>query len=90
DNAEPYISVPFFWSNQFEARIQFLGRATPDDEMKFAVGDVKTGKLVALYHRSERLRGVLGISMPKAVMSCRTMLAERATLSDVMAMLNSL
>lgn len=90
ERAEPYASVPFFWSNQFEARIQFLGRATSDDEMKIVAGSEASGKLVALYFRSNRLRGVFGISMPKAVMSCRTLLAERASLSEAVAMINSL
>lgn len=90
EKTEPYISVPFFWSDQFEARIQFLGRATLEDEMKIAASNEESGKLVALYHRSNRLRGVLGISMPKAVMSCRTLLAERASLSEAVAMINSL
>ncbi len=88
--AEPYVSVPFFWSDQFEARVQFLGRATPEDEMKIVVGNEQSEKLVAFYHRHGRLRGVLGISMPKVVMSCRTLLANRATLSDAEAMINSL
>ena len=26
--------VPFFWSDQYDARIQFLGRADPDDEVR--------------------------------------------------------
>lgn len=83
-------SVPFFWSDQFEPRIQFLGRATPEDEMKIVAGSDKSGKLVALFHRRHRLRGVLGISMPKAVMSCRTSLAEQASVSEAVAMINSL
>ena len=30
---EPYTPVPFFWSDQYGARLQFLGRAGPDDEV---------------------------------------------------------
>lgn len=90
EKVEPFVSVPFFWSDQFEARIQFLGRSTSDDGMTIVAGNEETGKLVALYHRGDRLRGVLGISMPKAVMSCRTLLAERASLSEAVAMINSL
>lgn len=90
EKAEPYMSVPFFWSDQFEERIQFLGRATLEDEMKIVVGNEESGKLVALYHRNDRLRGVFGISMPKAVMSCRTLLAGRASLSEAVALINSL
>lgn len=88
--SKPFVSVPFFWSDQFGARIQLLGRATPEDEMKIVVGDERSEKLVAFYHRNDRLRGVLGISMPKAVMSCRPLLADRASLSDAVAMINSL
>ncbi len=90
EDAQPYISVPFFWSDQFEARIQFLGRATSDDEMKIVAGNEESGKLIAFYYRRDRLRGVLGISMPKVVMRCRTLLAERASLSDAVALVNSL
>lgn len=90
ENGQPYISVPFFWSDQFEARIQFLGRATSADEMKIVAGNEESGKLIAFYYRDDRLRGVLGISMPKAVMRCRTLLTEHASLSDAVAMINSL
>ena len=30
---EPYAPLPFFWSDQFEHRIQFLGRAGADDDV---------------------------------------------------------
>lgn len=90
ETPQPYVSVPFFWSNQFNARIQFLGRATPQDEMKIVAGDGETGKLMALYHRGGRLRGVLGISMPTFVMACRSLLAERANLAEAIALVNSL
>ncbi|MFA5774095.1 MAG: oxidoreductase C-terminal domain-containing protein, partial [Ilumatobacteraceae bacterium] len=66
------------------------GRATSQDEMKIVAGDGESGKLVALYHRGDRLRGVLGISMPTAVMACRSLLAEQATLSEAIALVNSL
>lgn len=90
EKAEPYLSVPFFWSDQFDARIQFLGRATAEDEMEIVLGDEKSGKLVALYHRGDRLRGVIGISMPKAVMSCRRSLVERTSFSQTSATLKAL
>ena len=44
----PYAPVPFFWSDQFDSRIQFVGRAHGDDEVQVVAGDVD-GNFVALY-----------------------------------------
>ncbi|MEQ1701637.1 MAG: FAD-dependent oxidoreductase, partial [Ilumatobacteraceae bacterium] len=34
----PFVSVPFFWSDQFDSRIQFVGRAHGDDEVHVFAG----------------------------------------------------
>ncbi len=74
----PYAPVPFFWSDQFDSRIQFVGRAHGDDEVQVVAGDVD-GNFVALYGHGGRLRGVLGVNMPRAVMPYRRLLATRAS-----------
>lgn len=80
---EAYAPVPFFWSDQFDARIQFLGRAHGDDEVRIVAGD-PPGRFVALYGHEDRLRGVLGVSWPKRVMPYRRLLADRATWGDAL------
>lgn len=80
----PYSPVPFFWSDQFDSRIQFIGRAHGDDEVRVVTGDLD-GKFAALYGHQGRLRCVLGVGMPRAVMPYRTLLAERATWDDALA-----
>jgi len=79
--AEPYAPVPFFWSDQFDSRIQFVGRAHGDDEVRVVAGDLD-GKFMALYGHGGRVRGVLGVSMPKPVMRCRRLVGERASWDD--------
>jgi hypothetical protein len=74
----PYAPVPFFWSDQFDSRIQFIGRAHGDDEVRVVAGDID-GRFVALYGYADRLRGVLGVNMPRLVMPFRKLLAERAS-----------
>jgi NADPH-dependent 2,4-dienoyl-CoA reductase/sulfur reductase-like enzyme len=76
--AQPYAPVPFFWSDQFDSRIQFVGRAHGDDEVRVVVGDLD-GNFMALYGHGGRLRGVLGVNMPKPVMRCRKLVGERAS-----------
>jgi NADPH-dependent 2,4-dienoyl-CoA reductase/sulfur reductase-like enzyme len=80
----PYESVPFFWSDQFESRIQFVGRAHGGDDVEIVAGSVD-GPFVALYGWEGRLRGVLGVSMPKLVMPFRALVAARATWDDARA-----
>ena len=83
--AQPYEAVPFFWSNQFDARIQFLGRASSDDDVAVVAGDPASGTFCAIYGRNGRLRGALGVSMPRVVMPFRKLLLEQASWDDALA-----
>jgi NADPH-dependent 2,4-dienoyl-CoA reductase/sulfur reductase-like enzyme len=74
----PYASVPFFWSDQFDSRIQFVGRAHGDDDVRVVAGDID-GNFTALYGHAGRLRGVLGVNMPKVVMPYRRLLLDRTS-----------
>ncbi len=81
----PYAPVPFFWSDQYDARIQFLGRSAADDEVRIVHGDPAEGKFVALYGRDGRLHGALGVSLPRLVMPYRALLARQASWDEALA-----
>ena len=85
DAGQPYAPVPFFWSDQYGQRIQFLGRAGPEDEVRVVSGSVEERAFVALYGDGARLRGVLGLSRPKLVMGYQKLLAARITWEDALA-----
>ena len=76
---EEYAPVPFFWSDQYDRRIQFLGRAAADDEVLVVSGSIEDRSFLALYGRDGRLHGVLGMNLPRLVMKFRPLLAQRAT-----------
>jgi len=80
----PYEAVPFFWSDQFDSRIQFVGRAHGGDEVHVFAGSTD-GAFAAMYGYEGRLRGVLGVSMPKMVMPFRTLIAAGATWDEALA-----
>lgn len=84
DAPTPYESVPFFWSDQFESRIQFVGRAHGGDDVHVFAGTTD-GAFAALYGWEGHLRGVLGVSMPKMVMPFRALVAARATWDQALA-----
>lgn len=83
-DAQPYRSVPFFWSDQFESRIQFVGRAHGGDDVHVFAG-ATDGAFAALYGWEGRLRGVLGVSMPKMVMPFRALLSAGASWDEALA-----
>jgi len=78
DPPTPYSEVPFFWSDQFGSRIQFLGRADGDENVTVVLGSVEERSFVALYEREGRLRAALGVSRPKQLMQFRRLLVADA------------
>ena len=86
DPPAPYAPVPFFWSDQFDVRIQFLGRASPDDRVVVAAGSVEDGKFLALYGRGDgRLHGALGVNAPRWVMPMRRHLLDQVSFDEALA-----
>ena len=81
----PYAAVPFFWSDQFTSRIQFVGRGTNADDVRVVAGNPDDGKFAAAYFANNRLTAVLGVSMPKAVMPARALLATHTSKADALA-----
>jgi NADPH-dependent 2,4-dienoyl-CoA reductase/sulfur reductase-like enzyme len=79
----PYAPVPFFWSDQFDSRIQYVGRAHGQDEVRVVAGDLD-GSFMAMYGHDGRLRGVLGVNMPKPVMRLRKLIGERASWDEAL------
>ncbi|MCC8246229.1 NAD(P)/FAD-dependent oxidoreductase [Saccharothrix luteola] len=60
-----YTPVPYFWTDQFDARIQVFGLLPGDAEVSVVDGDVTERRFVALYERAGEPVGVLGWNMPK-------------------------
>ena len=82
---EAYAPLPFFWSDQFEHRIQFLGRAAADDQVQVVAGSVADSKFLALFGRDGKLHGALGVNAPRWVMPTRKLFLDRATWDEAVA-----
>jgi len=85
EQGEPYAPVPFFWSDQYDHRIQFLGRAGADDAVQIVFGSVAERSFLALYRRGERLHGVLGLDQTKRLMRYRRLLMDRVSWDEAVA-----
>jgi len=89
DRAE-YDAVPFVWSDQYDHRIQFLGRSTTSAgdpaQPQIVIGSPEQRRFLALYADGGRLRGVLGLNVPRLVMKYRALLERRCGLEEASAL----
>jgi 3-phenylpropionate/trans-cinnamate dioxygenase ferredoxin reductase subunit len=81
----PFRSVPYFWSDQYDAKLQSLGTASASDEMQVVWGRLDEPKWVALLHQGDRLTGVVGMRAPGRVMKMRGLLETRASYGEALA-----
>jgi NADPH-dependent 2,4-dienoyl-CoA reductase/sulfur reductase-like enzyme len=78
DDAPAYEPVPYFWSDQHGLKIQFVGRAEPDDEVRVIDGHPDEERFVAAYGRHGRLVAALGMRRPARVMALQQQIAGGA------------
>ncbi|HEV7980358.1 NAD(P)/FAD-dependent oxidoreductase [Amycolatopsis sp.] len=82
--AKPYATVPYFWSDLYGNRIQFVGIADAD-EVRMVDGDLdRDARCVALYRAGGRLVGAFAINGQSVIMKYRSMITTGATWSDAL------
>lgn len=77
ERAEPYDEVPYFWSDQYDLKIQMLGVTTDYDSLTVIEGDPKTWEFVAAYGRGGQTIAVVG-TIPDRVYAYRDAISKRA------------
>ncbi|MGD0320392.1 MAG: FAD-dependent oxidoreductase [Acidimicrobiales bacterium] len=85
-HAPSYVPVPYFWSDQYDVKIQMLGRPHRDDELVVVDGSVPERRFVAVYGRAGRLVGALGFSRPRQLMRYHHLLERGASFDEALAM----
>ena len=84
ESAMPFEPVPYFWSDQYDTKIQVIGHPHPDDEVVVVDGSVAERKFVALYGRDGMLGAALGFSRPRQMMGYRRLLEDRASFDEAL------
>lgn len=80
--ASAAVSVPYFWSDQYDVKIQCLGEPAADDVVHLVSDDGR--KFLAYYERDGVLTAVVGGGMPGKVMKARGKIAAGAPIADVL------
>ncbi|TPG34325.1 NAD(P)/FAD-dependent oxidoreductase [Mycolicibacterium hodleri] len=76
------VVVPYFWSDQYDVKIQCLGEPEADDVVHVVADDGR--KFLAYYERDGAVVGVVGGGMPGKVMKARGKIAAGAPIADVL------
>lgn len=82
--ARPFATVPYFWSDWYAHRLQFVGTPAAD-EVRLVDGDQDDEHFLALYRRGARVVGALGLDHRKQVMKLRALVGKRASWDDALA-----
>lgn len=86
--AKPFESVPVFWSDQFDLKIQGAGRPKPTDELVMSRSP-HGERLVALYGRAGRLVGAVTFNHPAKLVRLRRLIGLRSPMEDAQDILES-
>lgn len=72
-----HATVPWFWSDQFDARLQMAGVALPTDQ-QILRGDPASGSFSVVFVDGDRLTAVQAVNRPRDFTAARKLLAGRA------------
>ncbi len=73
--------VPYFWSDQYDVKIQALGEPSATDTVHLVRDDGR--KFLAYYERNGRLVAVVGGGLAGRVMKMRAKIADRVPIAEV-------
>ena len=82
DESATYETVPYFWSDLYERRVQFVG--VPATDELYSISDDRSR--VALYRQGDQLAGALTIDQPRLTMKLRRLISQRADFSAGIAL----
>ncbi|WP_020640605.1 NAD(P)/FAD-dependent oxidoreductase [Amycolatopsis balhimycina] len=69
-------AVPYFWSDQYDVKIQSFGLPAPEDEFVVVDGSLAERRFVGAYLRAGVVTGALGVGMPRQLRAWRTRVGE--------------
>lgn len=78
-----YASVPYFWSDQFTAKIRFVGTANAAHQIHVEQTDDRT--LVALFGRDHLIRGVLCVNAPRSLVIYQKAIVDRVPWREIVS-----
>lgn len=77
--ARPFGGTSYFWSDQYDQKLQFVGEYHPDDDSQLVAGAPSHRQMVVAFGRQSHLVGAVGFNHPGIVMRLRQAITEKAS-----------
>ena len=84
DAAGVYDPVPWFWSDQYDRKLQLAGRTTNYDSFQLVEGDYASRRFAVLYGRDGQFSAVFAMNRPRHVVKYRQLLRNGATWDEAL------
>lgn len=80
-NHKPFVAVPWFWSDQYDLKLQIVGIREQYDE-KIIRGNIKERKFSVLYLRNRKLISIECINQPKDFIASKKLIQQKKALKQ--------
>jgi NADPH-dependent 2,4-dienoyl-CoA reductase/sulfur reductase-like enzyme len=84
-SAPAFSHMPYFWSDQYDRKLQSAGRVRATDSFELVQGSLDTASFVGLYAQAGQVTGVLTSNAPAAFLKVRKLLTQGVSLFDARA-----
>ncbi|GAT74937.1 FAD-dependent oxidoreductase [Microbacterium sp. HM58-2] len=85
----PFVTVPYFWSDWYHQRIQFVGSADAES-VSFVSGAPDEDRFVALYRSGDRLVGAATLNERRLIMKLRRLIQLGQSWDDALALVEQM
>ncbi|WP_433425985.1 NAD(P)/FAD-dependent oxidoreductase [Microtetraspora malaysiensis] len=70
-------AVPYFWSDQYDVKIQFVGERLPDQEAELVEGSYESGRFGVVFRHGDTVTGAMAANLPAFAAKHRRLLKSR-------------
>jgi hypothetical protein len=82
----PFLPVPYFWTDQFDAKIQAYGLPSREADFEIVAGNAADGKFAALYGIDGRVTAALSWNLPREARALRKHVFERTPWKEALGL----
>jgi NADPH-dependent 2,4-dienoyl-CoA reductase/sulfur reductase-like enzyme len=73
----PYTPIPYFWSDQYDVKLQVFGGILPESSIELIEGGIDDDRFVAVARTRGAVDAVIGWNHPRGARTARSLLVER-------------
>lgn len=78
---DSYAVVPYFWSDQFEAKMRFVGRSNAASDVRIVESSDR--RLIAIFGRDDKIRGAICVNAPRQLALYRKAIENEVPWAEV-------